>query len=600
MSGRSTPSSFKRLFVGDDDSYAGVVPAQDLVNVAGPYGPIFRVSSTATVDSVLFADKARYDVRWYGAVGDGVANDAPAFQAAATAIKNAGGGVLAIPASTAGYKLNTPVMISSNTIVRGDGYGSWVWPAPGITSIGSIGAGEIGPVCFYNENWQAASITDHDIEFYNLRIGPASVFGCHGIFFRRVKNTTAAGCYFQNLNNGISHLACNYTLVTDCYAEGFLNCAYDHWENPQNATVRDSVVRGMGASGSPFTAYGVLFNVLATDLIAGTSGSNFLCENVFVDGCGTGIFVAPLAPSMPVYNATVRNCHISGAVGAIVYQNVIGGLIENNTINAATQDCITVTLTHTPSHLSKKIVIQNNLLTNCVVGAQSYIRALGESHRVVGNRAISCTAVAGYAVHADDPKTVVTDNDLDGWTLGYILNMYSYNGVATTPALEITADRVNNRWDFRQVVRGRSGLLIGTNANAATLDTYEAGTWTPALAFGGVTTGITYSTREGTYIRIGKMMFVTCDIALSSKGAATGSATITGLSYSGGGSLSGQRLLVSYYANMVSITADPVPLVSAATVVLYAGPMVTGGTALTDANFANNTIFRFHGSYRVA
>ena len=60
MSGRSTPSSFKRVFVGDDDSFAGVVPAQDLVNVAGPYGPIFRVSSTAAVDTVSLGNGANF------------------------------------------------------------------------------------------------------------------------------------------------------------------------------------------------------------------------------------------------------------------------------------------------------------------------------------------------------------------------------------------------------------------------------------------------------------------------------------------------------------------------------------------------------------
>jgi len=53
MSGRSTPTSFKRLFVGDDAGQATKVPAEDLVNIAGPYGPIIRVESTAAQDSVI-------------------------------------------------------------------------------------------------------------------------------------------------------------------------------------------------------------------------------------------------------------------------------------------------------------------------------------------------------------------------------------------------------------------------------------------------------------------------------------------------------------------------------------------------------------------
>lgn len=50
----TTPSSFKRVFVGDDDAYATQVPAEDLFHVAGPYGSIFRVSSTSSADSATF------------------------------------------------------------------------------------------------------------------------------------------------------------------------------------------------------------------------------------------------------------------------------------------------------------------------------------------------------------------------------------------------------------------------------------------------------------------------------------------------------------------------------------------------------------------
>lgn len=57
MSG-STPSSFKRAFVGDDDGYATQVPADDLLHVAGPYGAIFRVTSTAATDTVTLSATA--------------------------------------------------------------------------------------------------------------------------------------------------------------------------------------------------------------------------------------------------------------------------------------------------------------------------------------------------------------------------------------------------------------------------------------------------------------------------------------------------------------------------------------------------------------
>jgi hypothetical protein len=70
------------------------------------------------------------------------------------------------------------------------------------------------------------------------------------------------------------------------------------------------------------------------------------------------------------------------------------------------------------------------------------------------------------------------------------------------------------------------------SSDANTLDDYEEGTWTPVLKFGGATTGITYSTQNGSYIKVGKNVFITLYILLSSKGSATGIASITGLPFS--------------------------------------------------------------------
>ena len=70
------------------------------------------------------------------------------------------------------------------------------------------------------------------------------------------------------------------------------------------------------------------------------------------------------------------------------------------------------------------------------------------------------------------------------------------------------------------------------SADANTLDDYEEGSWTPVLRFGGATTGITYSQQNGSYIKVGKNVFITLYILLSSKGSATGIASITGLPFS--------------------------------------------------------------------
>ena len=80
------------------------------------------------------------------------------------------------------------------------------------------------------------------------------------------------------------------------------------------------------------------------------------------------------------------------------------------------------------------------------------------------------------------------------------------------------------------------GNQVTTSASGASfssqlLDHYEEGSWTPVLKFGGGTTGITYSARDGSYTRIGRQVTVHFMIEMTSKGSSTGTATVTGLPF---------------------------------------------------------------------
>ena len=80
------------------------------------------------------------------------------------------------------------------------------------------------------------------------------------------------------------------------------------------------------------------------------------------------------------------------------------------------------------------------------------------------------------------------------------------------------------------------GIDFSANANAPGMTSelfnwYEEGTWTPTLQFGGATTGITYGTRFGQYTRIGRQVTLVARVVLTSKGSATGYASIVGLPF---------------------------------------------------------------------
>jgi uncharacterized protein YaiE (UPF0345 family) len=73
------------------------------------------------------------------------------------------------------------------------------------------------------------------------------------------------------------------------------------------------------------------------------------------------------------------------------------------------------------------------------------------------------------------------------------------------------------------------------SSDANTLDDYEEGTWTPAVTFGGGSTGITYSAQLGNYTKIGRIVHVQFRINMSNKGSSTGSAAVAGLPFTSGG-----------------------------------------------------------------
>lgn len=69
------------------------------------------------------------------------------------------------------------------------------------------------------------------------------------------------------------------------------------------------------------------------------------------------------------------------------------------------------------------------------------------------------------------------------------------------------------------------------SSDANTLDDYEEGTWTPVLSGDGGTSGQTYASQAGTYVKIGKMVIGTFAFTLTAKGTITGFCQISGFPF---------------------------------------------------------------------
>ena len=141
----------------------------------------------------------------------------------------------------------------------------------------------------------------------------------------------------------------------------------------------------------------------------------------------------------------------------------------------------------------------------------------------------------------------------------------------------------------------------GDTAAANALDDYEEGTWTMGIAFGGASTGITYFLNSGTYTKIGRQVTVNGILSLTSKGSATGDATLTGLPFTIGTGFTYYSAPATTASTITSTGSIQGRGGSASTFINLEqhDPASGANAALTDANFANNSDITISFTYFV-
>ena len=125
------------------------------------------------------------------------------------------------------------------------------------------------------------------------------------------------------------------------------------------------------------------------------------------------------------------------------------------------------------------------------------------------------------------------------------------------------------------------------STNANTLDDYEKGTWTPALTFGGGSTGITYNKQTGFYTKIGRFVNAQFTIQLTNKGSSSGAASVSGFPFTSADySVGTSQILLG-----AALAGTPFPiLTNGTTASLNYFPTATGTPVnLTEANFTNSS-----------
>lgn len=193
-----------------------------------------------------------------------------------------------------------------------------------------------------------------------------------------------------------------------------------------------------------------------------------------------------------------------------------------------------------------------------------------------------------------------------GISVGGITTSMLADGAVTTDKIADNAVTNAKLADMAEaLIKGRaSGAGTGdpqdlTAAQVRTILGYEEGTWTPALAFGGAATGITYATQVGSYIKFANIVHIWGRLTIVSNGTATGDATITGFPFSTISTANlfqlGGLLMFGAAGTTGGLVINMAPSVSVATLF----HTITGsGGALNETNILDNTDMVFDITYR--
>jgi len=146
----------------------------------------------------------------------------------------------------------------------------------------------------------------------------------------------------------------------------------------------------------------------------------------------------------------------------------------------------------------------------------------------VASAYLNVTVPSGSTTYFGDAVSLVVGAGATDTAIRYDGNNLLFaKGSAKKLTLDTTGNLTFNASNAG-IIFNNSGAL--TNS---TLNDYEAGSFSPTIAFGGGSTGVTYSGSRhfGRYIKIGRIVNFYIFIQLTSKGSSTGTVSIEGLPF---------------------------------------------------------------------
>jgi len=236
-------------------------------------------------------------------------------------------------------------------------------------------------------------------------------------------------------------------------------------------------------------------------------------------------------------------------------------------------------------------------------GTPMYVNRTGSDGDIITvNR--SGAAIGSIGVQASDNLFISGNSTHAGITFGDAQVVPYKNGAVSNGAIDLGGSSSR----FRELFLSNGVYLGGTGASNLMSD-YETGNWTPDLQINNSSSGITYTSRSGAYVKIGELVFIEGDIQLSNKGSSSGAVKIDNLPFNvddrtSGTSLDGGAGLCAFQSNTSGVHS-PIGLIGVGGTdnIDMRVANVNGGDisqALLGTNITNSFSIRFSLTYRAA
>jgi hypothetical protein len=430
------------------------------------------INNGTGADARTAQDKMRdtVSIRDFGAVGDGIVDDTMAIQAAYNAATGTG---LTVYWPKGSYKTSAAIRVKSNTSTIFDD-GAVMTPVAlasfAVINITVPTTYAFGYALFINENFGTATF-DENISYFNVRAVPTTgayswyggtAWNGHFIDSRNVNNLRIQNCYSVNMADFCGVLNCRNVVVSDNYAQGAANSAYDFWEGNQNVVVRDNFAINCNN--------GVNWNAVDTQNLGSFIATNALIEGNTIQGlCGAAaIYVAPLNATAFCKDVRILNNFIdlenfsaAGSPNGIAVQRSENVLIDGNTIRRIAAGSKPINVSYDASLVdSEYCTITNNTIQDCTLPGDAYISAYGPGHVIANNTAYKSSCYAGIV--AGDASIIVENNNLNGFSFAPIINQ-NQAGAPTVPCMAIVPDKTNKLFKFSYSPQSDTGFSGGTD-----------------------------------------------------------------------------------------------------------------------------------------